>query len=168
MNKENEDNWEALLKIDRDDLDSAIIQQPDIFYRVSEAYVTARDSVEVAEENLGRVDAELDLEFRTSAEKKNEKTTETRIKSQIIIDPRHIGAAELYREAKLATEKLGAMREAFSQRSMMLKELTNLYVAGYFTTSSARGSAKQQAEAAANAGRTAMANERRQPFKRKE
>jgi hypothetical protein len=155
---------EQALRIEKNDLDNAILTQPEIFYQVASAFVEARDQMDAIKDEVDLVDSRLALEFRELAERKQEKLTEARVASMVITDQDHIDVVARYRAAKLQAEKLGALRDAFNQRSSMLRELTSLYVSEYFTRSSMSGPANRTQDVNAARGREAMAS-RRQSLK---
>lgn len=155
------EQYEQALVIDKNDLDNAIMQQPETFYRVALEYAQARDEVEALKDEVDRTDSNLSLRFREEAEAKNEKTTEGRIASMVITDQDHVEVVERYRAAKLQAERLGALKDAFNQRAGMLRELTNLYVSSYYTNDSLAGPANKQREMAVDKAKKTIAGARR-------
>lgn len=127
------------LLINKHGLDDEFIQQPSLFFEVSETYVLAVSTRDALKEELATVDAELDGVMRKAAEKRSERITEPQVKMAIQSHPKHTSASNNYLEAKEAAALLEALKESFSQRSYMLRDLASLYVANYYEQSSMQG-----------------------------
>jgi len=144
------------LRIDKHDMDTCLIQQPQLFYRVSDLYARAtadRDSYKV---DIETAEAELFSQFRRQLldeeeqdvednKKKGSRVTDTAIKSKVAASKRMIDLHRKYLNAKERADSLAALKEAYQQRSYVLKDLVALYVSNYFTTESggkARNAAK--------------------------
>ena len=130
----NTDEFRKYLAIDKQALDDEIIQRSSLLFEVSEAYATAVAERDALKEQLAVTDAELDGKLR----KANEKGTEALIKNQIQAHNDHRKAFAEWLEAKEHADKLGALKDAFKDRSHALGELADLYVANYFDTASVR------------------------------
>lgn len=122
------------LSIDKYALDEELIRQPSLFFDVSEAYVEALALRDTKKEELATVDAELDAEVRLG----NEKITEAKVKSLVQAHPKHEEAFISFNEAKLQADRLGALKEAFSTRAYLLRDLVQLYTVGYFQDASVK------------------------------
>jgi hypothetical protein len=123
------------LKIDRNDLDTALMEQPDAYWRVSEAYVMAcsrRDEIKMERDQAM---AELDRQFRQEAEKAGDKLTEKSLQSQIDLSPKIIDYRKKYARACLQADLLAGMKESYRDRSGALRELAQLFASNYFTVS---------------------------------
>ena len=129
-----------LLKIDKEALDTAMAEQADLFFRVSEAYALAVSRRDAAKEFISAEDAHLDMELRVG---KAEKPTESQIKALIQTHQRHLAAYGKYAQEKKNADILGGLKEALQDRGRMLRDLGNLYSAGYFTVSSSKGAASR-------------------------
>lgn len=135
---------EDALRFDKNHMDDALIEQPDLFYHVSREYASAISERDGLKLEIGELGAELDKSIRDGAIRAQEKTTETGIQKQIDTTPamidlrrRHLGAAH-------QADRWLALKEAYQQRAYALKDLAGLWVAGYFTSSSA-GAARSEA-----------------------
>ncbi len=124
------------LAINKDALEEGIINQPSLFWQVSEAYVQAAAERDAAKEELAQVDAEIDKKIRSKADKDEAKATEPYIKAQILLSEEHGDAFAAYLTAKERADKLQALKEAFQMRSYMLRDMASLYAANYFEISS--------------------------------
>ncbi len=131
------DELKSFLRIDKSSLDDELVQQPMLLWRVSEAYVQAAAQRDSLKEALGVVDAELDGVVRNQF--RDEKVTEALIKGQIQTNTKHKKAQEAYLKAVQEAALLSALKDAFSQRSYMLRDLVQLHVTGYFQESSVKG-----------------------------
>lgn len=134
------DDLKKYLEIDKSSLDSEIERQPMLFYQVCEMYTEAALLRDQAKEELASVDAELDSHHRSRLTKGAEgRVTEGQIKTWVQTDLKHEKAFDAYISAKAKADTLEALKDAFKQRSYMLRELASLYVASYFESSSVQG-----------------------------
>lgn len=147
------------LEIDKNSLDDEVVQHPSLFFRVSEAYVEAAAVRDIAKEELATVDAELDRQIRENFE--GEKITEATIKNQIQTHKAHKAAMDAYLTAKHNADLLGVLKEAFSVKGYMVRDLCSLAVANYFESTSIRSEQTDQTVYKANRARLAEARERR-------
>lgn len=127
---------EAGLKIDKNDLDEAWIKHPDLTYKVGEQFALAISNRDALKLTIGEETAALDQQFRRQAAEAGEKVTETAIAKQIEGSQRMITLKQQYGQACYKADQWLALKEAFTQRSYALKYLVELYVAGYFASSS--------------------------------
>lgn len=134
------DEFRTYLAIDRANLDAEIVQQASLFYEVSEAYTMACAVRDDLADNLKATDANLDLKYRSNGSDENDgKLTENKIKNLVETDPKHEKAITKYLEAKAFADQIAALKEAFHQRSYMLRDLSALFIANYFERSSIEG-----------------------------
>lgn len=149
------------LRINKNGLDDALLQQPDFFYRVSKALTLATSRRDAIKQEVQELEAEMDERVRARAEADRVKLTETEAKMQIRLEPKMKQANLELLRANREVGQLAALKESFSQRSYALKELVSLYVAEYFgdNTGSAVGSVR---DAQAGKARRAMAEKRRE------
>lgn len=150
------------LAIDKSVLDDEVIRQPVLFYTVSEHLTDAIAERDAAKEDLNATDAELDAKWRRAAAKAGEKATETMIVRKVQTDPKHEKAFDAWLDAKTKADKLLALKEAFQQRSYMLRDLVSLYSANYYEAASVKPTKTQDtAHYAANRQRISNAREAR-------
>lgn len=119
---------QAQLKIDPDALDAALVEQPDLYYYVAENYVNAvarRDAVKLS---IEQVTAELGEQMRKAAAAKDEKLTEAAITRKLADTPRLQEMEEQYLSLRLEADKWQALKDAYQQRSFMLRELVAIFV----------------------------------------
>lgn len=134
----------AELAIDKTVLDDEVIRQPVLFYAISEAMTEAIAVRDAAKEELATIDAELDHTVRAKFASL-EKYTEAMVKNGIQTSVKHQKAFTAYLDAKVAADKLEALKDAFKQRSYMLRDLVSLYSANYFEQSSLKPPAAVEA-----------------------
>ncbi len=121
------------LTINKDSLDEDITVQSDLFFRVSEAYAFACSRRDAAKENIKQVDAQMDLNIRAEAAEDGVKVTETKVFSLVAASDEHLEAASEHLDCIEEVNIFGSLKEAFSQRSYMLRELVELYCVGYYS-----------------------------------
>lgn len=150
---------QAQLAIDKSVLDDEVIRQPSLFYTISEMLVTATAERDGAKENLAVVDAEEAAYHRKQLAKGTTRATDKLIESLVLTSDEHTKAFNAYLDAKTKAERLNALKEAFQQRSYMLRDLVSLYSANYYEVSSITPTKAQEASHYA-ANRTRIANAR--------
>jgi hypothetical protein len=134
------------LEIDKTALDDEIIRQPVLFYTVSEQLTDTIAARDAAKEELAAVDAELDHKWRKQLSKSQSgRVTEGLITSHITTSAEHEKAFLAYLDAKTKADKLLALKEAFQQRSYMLRDLVSLYSANYYENTSLKPTKAQDA-----------------------
>lgn len=150
---------QAQLAIDKSVLDDEVIRQPVLFYTISEQLTDAVAERDAAKEELGAVDAELDGVWRKKLAKIHAKVTEKMVENHVITSAEHEKAFNAYIASKTKADKLLALKEAFQQRSYMLRDLVSLYSANYYEETSIKPSKAQEASHYA-ANRSRISNAR--------
>lgn len=151
------------LHIDRDDLDSCLIEQPDRYYHVAAAHAAAVADRDVAKLDFDEVYAELDRTIRTEAEKAEKKVTEGSIQQEIKLERTYAEAKRKIVDLDAQVAALQALKEAFHQRSFMLRELVALVIAERSDMAGAGGAyeARARRAEAAQTARTEVLRGRR-------
>lgn len=149
------------LRIDRNTLDEDMIEQAVYYLDACEAHVQAVSERDAAKENLAVVDARIAQRLRTDWSKKGEKFNETMVGDAVQTDAEHIKAFEHHSHMIKRASFVGALKDSFDQRSKMLRELSTLFVAGYFSRATGRATQRDVDQGKAAAGREAMARARR-------
>lgn len=119
---------QSQLQIDKDDLDTCLVEQPDLYYHVAEHFVSAvarRDEVKLS---IEQVTAELGEQMRKAAAARDEKLTEAAITRKLADTPRLQEMEAQYLHLRLEADKWQALKEAFQQRSFMLRELVAIFI----------------------------------------
>lgn len=150
------------LAIDKSVLDDEVIRQPTLFYMISELLTDAAAERDAAKENLASVDAELSGKWRRKLIGAYPRVTDAMVASNVITDPDHEKAFDTYLVSKTKADKFLALKEAFQQRSYMLRDLVSLYSANYYEVSSIKPTQVQEASHyAANRSRISSARSAR-------
>jgi hypothetical protein len=125
------------LLIDEHDLDTALVRQPDLFYRVSKQLVSLISRRDAAKQDLAEEEARCDGQFRKDAVTENEKVTEAEVKALIKLDREVKKKTQLVNDLVRQVGEFTALKDAFGHRSDALKGLVKLFCANYYETSSA-------------------------------
>jgi hypothetical protein len=144
------------LEPDRNSLDDELIQQPSLYFMVGEMLVTAISIRDAAKENLERIDAELAERIRADWTKKKIRWSETKVGDQVLMEEEHIEAKREHNGASLYVGRLQSLQASFDQKGRNLRDLVNLFIAGYFDNASAKGGKKVRDSALASTGRQSM------------
>jgi len=155
------EDYRAKLQIDRNALDDAIQEHPGLLLEVHEAYIAAASIRDAAKAAVDETYATVGSKLRKLAEKRDEKTTEGRIKEEIATDPKYQAAIIEYQEAKTEADLMQAMVAAFSERGKMLAKLADLYISGYWSSAATRGSERDMRDRKAAEARESMRDSRR-------
>jgi CRP-like cAMP-binding protein len=123
---------EHALSIDKNAIDEALLQQPDLFYRVSQQLAEAISLRDASKQKRDETEAEIDFNIRRLAETANQKTTESKIENEKRLNQKVIEASNELGLHNKEVNKWAALKEAYIQRSHALKSLVELYIAGYF------------------------------------
>lgn len=151
---------EASLRIDRNGLDDALIAQPDLYYRVSRSYAMSLSRRDQKKIELEEVRARIDQEIRRRSAKDNEKITEAAIMGRIVLDDQYREASETLNDTNTEMNGWLALRSAYEQRSYALKDLSALYVAGYFGDKTGAGARSEASGRNYEKDKAAMGDER--------
>jgi len=157
-------DWEQQLLLDRNRLDDAALNQPQLYWEVSEAYVLAVSERDSLDAKLKQVKAERSLAIRSEAVAAGEKLTEAAVAAKLEMDPDILKATREYLDQCTDASLLQVMKESFSQRAYMIQELGNQFRSNYFQKSAVTGGAA--GEVAYNKTRQAI-NEKRKAGGRK-
>ena len=151
--------FEAALLIDKHNLDTEILSQADLFYRVAQRYAEAVSIRDEMHEVLKETDAEVNLAIRH--ENSGTKITEAQINATVLKHKFHMEAFGNWLTAKEEADKAGNLKEAFIQRSYMLRDLAQLYIAGYFSEKSVSADNETSKDAVYQKHKSRLAERRR-------
>lgn len=129
------EEFKKYLVIDKNSLDQEIIQHPELLFHIAEACIEAASERDARKEILAMTDATIDAEVRDEADK----ITEAAVKNRIQVHAKHVEAWTSYAEAKQRADVLSALRDSFSTRGFMLRDLVQLHVSGYWENNSVTG-----------------------------
>lgn len=123
------DQLQEQLAIDRDDLDSSLADQPNLYFHVADVYSRALADREKAQSELSKMKAKIDNEIRYRIAEEGVKRTEGSIEKEMKGDERYHEARAEWEDRAALAERWGALKESYQQRSFMLRELVQLYIA---------------------------------------
>lgn len=139
------DEFKAALAIDRYSLDTCITEQVILFSEVSEETVDALARRDTAKKHMEEMYADVSLRIRQEAVDEGKKMTEGLVKENVLVSVDYIEAQDAYFEIKNQADHWSALKEAFMQRSYMIREMGALYVAGYFAEITVKGPDTEEA-----------------------
>ena len=147
------------LPIDKDDLDVEIQTHPSSYYDVSELGTLAASTRDFVKEYVARLSAELAHGIRSSAEK-DKRITDTAVNQAILETEKYQEAQDVYLNSRRVADLCEALKISFTSRGQMLRELSSLWIAGYYSDKTAKGSADTR-EAAHKIRRKKLSDSRR-------
>jgi hypothetical protein len=159
------DNLRDALTIDPDDLDTCLTQQPDLFYHAADQQAQATSRRDEIKLNLDEATAEIDGRLRKQAVEHDEKITEALLQQRLRIQPRIKELMREFLEARVLADRWQALKESYSQRSFMLRELVQRQIAQLHHLSLERGVASSKA-ALGDAAHERIANSRKERYGR--
>lgn len=135
------------LVIDKDNLDDCLVQQPELYYHVAEAFshaIATRDALKLDIEIAEAREAKLIRELAAEAD---EKLTEAGLREQLALIPelQKLRRRRIEEESNISAWQ--ALKEAFTQRSYMLRELVPMHLSR-FNSGSVSSPRTQMADAA--------------------
>ncbi len=137
-------NYKKELEIDINDLDSCCVNQPVLFDMYSQKLIPLykkRDEIKLL---MDQTYAKLDGIIRESASAEGKKLTEVKIANEININPQYNDLQIKYLNICNEIKSLEIIKEAFQQRKDMLRLLTELYIAGYWSSVEVKGNMKER------------------------
>jgi len=152
------DDFKKYLKIDEHALDKEVSRQPELFFEVAQRSAIKLGERDAAKLALEQAYAVVSLGIRE--DNVGKKTTEGLIDQLTKSDDAYISYQDDYLTAKQLAESWDALKDAFSQRSFMLRELASLYIAGYFQTTSVKGTINDVTEIKYEERKAEMASKR--------
>ena len=155
------DQMERALQIDEHDLDSALLEQPQLYFQVSRELALVTSRRDAAKQDLAVTAARTDLNIRRHAREKELSQTETEIKSHVAMHLDMEKANKVVLDLNLEHATWQAMEKAFDQRMNVLKKLVDLYLKNYWTESGLTGSQDSMKSHNASLARREMADARR-------
>lgn len=150
MNK-NMDRLRDSLVIDRDSIGDCLIDQPQLFYDVARGHaesVARRDALKLDTEE---VQAEADRGIRAAAAVAGDKITEASIQQTLRLDPKVADLSRKGLSAREESDRWAALKEAYQQRSFMLRELVALRISERSDIAQAHGAGQRPRYTAADA-----------------
>lgn len=116
-----------LLRIDKNSLDTMCVQHPELFFEVSDMCTYAIAYRDKTKEDMDQMWSTVATKLR-----KAEKITDKAVQELVSIDPAYIKAKNEFLDAKHEAERWSALKDAFMQRSGMIRSLCDLFVTGHY------------------------------------
>jgi hypothetical protein len=135
-----EDEVRSKLRIDDEELDQCLIEQPEYFYQAAMRSTAANAEQNGLELELKEKRAELDGSIRQRLANTETKATEAAITNELDTLPVIKDLRRKCLSAKRAADEAQALKEAFIQRSYALKDLNAIQQARLFNLGVERGS----------------------------
>lgn len=151
------------LQIDRNALDENVIQQPELYRQAAELHVLAMSERDMAKERMSVLDAQLADRTRTAWSTEGRKFAVAEVSEAVQQHAEHQKAYEHWSAHDARTRMLGALLMSYEQRGKMLKEMSTLYVAGYFSVAVSRSAGSDISGARASANKQRASQQRKEP-----
>ena len=116
------------LRIDRDDLDTALLRHSEYYDKVSEAQVEALAKRDMLKLDLEIATAAEDRKLRHMAAVHDEKITEPKIRQEIAGSKKLQELERDYLNAKHEEARWSALKDSWQQRSYALRELVQIHL----------------------------------------
>lgn len=140
------DDYRQKLLIDKNDLDSAMEEMADLFFRVGEDAETAMSIRDDLKSDMERVYVEVATNLRENPPA-DVKVTEGWVKEQTGMNDKYQMAVSDYNQARRVAGLASTMKGSMELRSKMLSKLGDLYGAGYFVTTTVSRTRSDKREA---------------------
>lgn len=118
------------ITIDKNKLDDELIKQPQLYWEVSEGYADAISKRDQSKQVLEQVEATTGSAYRLSDY--SGKVTEAKVNEHVKADSSYVQQYQLHIAYKAKAEAWSGLKESFSQRCSMLRELVTLHTTGYW------------------------------------
>lgn len=129
------DTYQETLMIDKNDLDTGLVEQANIFHRVGLAYADCMSGRDFSRNQLEKIKAEIDRLTREDASREGQRLTESQVAHRIVEDDTYQAAFSNYLYWKALAEKWLSLRESYNARAYALRDLVQLYGMSYFERS---------------------------------
>ena len=137
---------EAGLRINEHELDGALQEQPELFYHVAKELALMISQRDQAKQHLAEIEAEVVVALNEKARANDEKVTVKEIESLKDTDEDVLAAAKNFYQLSAMVGKLGALKEAYVQRSYVLKDMVTLYVNNYYGSGDGMQQTREQSK----------------------
>jgi hypothetical protein len=131
------DRLEGGLKIDKYRLDDELIEQAHYYNEVAQRFADAVSYRDEAKAELEGTKAKLALGIRMEYAQANQKITESTVDAQVIAHPEYQNALTALAAWSDRVNRWSGLRDSIHQRGYALKDLSALYIAGYWADRSA-------------------------------
>lgn len=135
------DELRSSIRIDKHSLDEELVQFPSVMLEVNEQVAAAIADRDAKKSLLNESEAQALARVRKDAADKGEKITEGAVKERAAMDSLVMKDSDIFQAAEESVRMWQALQNALDAKGKMLRELGSLFVAGYWSVSSAGGSA---------------------------
>lgn len=129
------DVYQESLMIDKNDLDTALVEQGNVFHRVGMSYADSISGRDFSRNQLERIKAEIDRDIREEAVQEHQRLTEAQIAHKITENETYQTAFSNYLSWKTLSEKWLSLRESYNARAYALRDLVQLFGMNYWERS---------------------------------
>ena len=168
MAKTGDVDYDRLLLIDNNRLDRHLMEQADLFNRVAQNYTLACSVRDKLYDDIKATHSRLSNECREEAEEESRKMTDKAVETYVLDHQDYRDAVQAHLKQKRVADEWGALKESYHQRSYMLRELVQLYVAGYYMDNAVHGNVDKAKEHRAAMNKEAANQTRRRLRERRE
>jgi hypothetical protein len=119
------------IRIDKNRLDDELIDQPMKFFTICDGLATLISCRDKAKEEIKDIEAQQYFTAKGHAETNGIKTTEGWIRSFVQVSKERQEAFQIYIRYAEQVKVLEGLKEAFMQRSYMIKDLVTMHVQDY-------------------------------------
>lgn len=120
------------LKIDENGLEEALQSQVTSYYEVSKQLSLEVSRRDAAKQYLKQIESRVDAEIRRKAKTDGDKITEVVVEARRIASEDVIEATNILLDAESRVRDITALKDAFSQRSYVLKDMVSLWISNYY------------------------------------
>lgn len=124
---------EQALQIEEHALDEALMTQPDAYYRVSRQVALTTSLRDEAKQALQEIEARIDLGVRREAYDNEDRVTEKEVEARKRVHRDVIAARNTLNDLESHLLECVALKEAFQQRSYMLREMVQLHISRHYS-----------------------------------
>lgn len=107
--------------------------QTGAYHEVSERLVLETSRKDAAKQFFTLVKARVEDAIRADVKESGEKVTEAGVASRIALNTEVIDAENELLDAERGVRELTALKDSFQQRSHMLRDMAQLWIAGYYS-----------------------------------
>jgi len=144
--KERTEEYFEEINVDEHALDFELKRQSQLIMKYVKLQVTALTEKDRAKEKLEQVAAELDIKIRKDPSAYGlDKVTETAIKNVIILSDEYKKQTEEYLDCKEDEGTFSGVLKALDHKKKSLEKLSDLWVAGYYSSPVIKKEIEQQA-----------------------
>lgn len=147
--------------IDRNDLDSCVLEQPQLYSQISEQLALAVSRRDQLKHELEQEVAKVESKIRG----REEKMTEKAVQNQVELSKGVAAIKDDLLEANAVVGRWNGVRADFDMRKDMLKIAAQLYASGYFTRAGVSGAHSSIVDTQAGEVRAVAGSERRSRMK---